>query len=53
MELDQLRYFLLREVPFDPLTVLGPGAPEQSAEAFDADLRARNPWIDDVIGSTG
>lgn len=40
---------LLREVPFDPGQVLGSAAPDMSVAAFDADLRARNPWLQDIL----
>lgn len=40
---------LLREVQFDPGQVLGAAAPNIIVAAFDADLRARNPWLDDVL----
>ncbi|MEP1355896.1 MAG: hypothetical protein ABJX32_15150 [Tateyamaria sp.] len=40
---------LLRNVPFDPLSVLGTDAPNLTAAAFNSDLLIRNPWIRDVL----
>jgi hypothetical protein len=40
---------LLREVPFDPATVLHGRCLDLSPDSFDADLRARNPWLDEML----
>ncbi|WP_223426496.1 glycosyltransferase family 2 protein [Tateyamaria pelophila] len=49
----RLRGFdLLCEVPFDPGHVLGASAPDLSVAAFDADVRARNPWLDDILNGS-
>lgn len=40
---------LLAHVPFDPRVVLGASAPDLSAAAFDADVKARNPWLAELL----
>jgi len=43
------RFDLLRNVPFDPASVLGGQSPDLSPQAFDADLIRRNPWLGDML----
>jgi len=43
------QFDLLREVPFDPATVIGPNAPDLSPAAFDAGLLRRNPWLTELL----
>lgn len=47
---ERLKEFgLLTNVPFDPRAVLGASVPDLSAAAFDVDLKARNPWLDELL----
>ena len=43
------QFGVLQDIPFDPEGVVGPDLPDQSPEAFDADLMARNPWVSDLL----
>lgn len=43
------QFGLLQDIPFHPERVVGPIWPDQSPEAFDADLLARNPWVTDLV----
>ncbi|WP_415404222.1 glycosyltransferase family 2 protein [Tateyamaria sp. SN3-11] len=46
-------YDLVHDIPFDPQGVLGADLPDVSPKAFDADLIARNPWLEEVMPPVG